>query len=845
MPAPAPARRPKTRYRSHIILSDDDDSSESEEDDGSTHQQSKRTKTTPATSFIVPSCTNPFKDYSNIRVFPFGLLCLVCNVPISHLSDSKFGQHLKLHPVEYEDMKKQHGCIKSGHRHIQSLQKDLCSVPFVPQGEEVTRFKCLFCSKSYALIQGFNKHVSQSAGKCEGSVPVPTIFVKTIVGTFIEKTKGPLSYNAMMQQQQKKRLLNSLTPARNPIQLEQQQVTPFTKNGLCTVTPSSISGHLVQQPQFDIIQQQEFRPTASPNVNLLSSQSTGQQPILRAQVAFSSPLGLSRQCFPGIGSLEISMDTRTTERVLLEYIPENEQVVSYLPFFYSLIGLRCQGESSHFKMTMNNWVLYGSNPPVGEPMIEVALESAEQWLTRRARHETGIMSAHVRATILNFSGTDVSETTQNTTFHFRRQEKLLRPLALRLVAFALRYESSIKCCFFETFGHSGTSLPESAVPWLLTTLLLETTNHSFINTVLSDFCLSLCFQVIGRSQTLKMRTCGPIASDVSAVLFICRAGVLSFLISRYGVRHHEYCMDYALRAKESVSTSNLSSLIRTCREMNKRKPSSRYCTVDPSNGDIFVDTIHIPMDKWSKYIPLMEALCRDCVSVLMVGTEWQRFVNVSILLTLQKWKGDDIKFLSGDKSSTTMQCNPCTAANLLLFDKLSAAMELTFHTLGGGGMRHTEIDKTARSMACWHAGSFYYSSNSEKLFTFRSIVGDPILRKMPPTLARYYMLYLFIANKYGIKGEGIVIRRDGASISSKELFRNIFGLTVIPDETQIRQFVAQVVNVEFGGTNLSVLAANDEESTSLFGHAATTHANNYMTFVKGVLKQCSADSTRR
>jgi hypothetical protein len=86
-----------------------------------------------------------------------------------------------------------HSSLNKAHKHMESIQNELGRVPFIPKGEEVTRKKCSHCGKDYSKEsrRAFRDHITACRGMCDGAVAVPTVFVKTVSGVFVEKPPAP------------------------------------------------------------------------------------------------------------------------------------------------------------------------------------------------------------------------------------------------------------------------------------------------------------------------------------------------------------------------------------------------------------------------------------------------------------------------------------------------------------------------------------------------------------------------------------------------------------------------------------------------------------------------------
>lgn len=189
-------------------------------------------------------------------------------------------------------------------------------------------------------------------------------------------------------------------------------------------------------------------------------------------------------------------------------------------------------------------------------------------------------------------------------------------------------------------------------------------------------------------------------------------------------------------------------------------------------------------------------------------------------------------FESGGLSSSDLQCREPRESVLISLDKLTSIMDISFHILGGGSMRHSELEKTLRSRLSWHAGTIYYSSLSEKTWSSLSMLRDPTCRKIPPPLARVYLIYLVICWQFQLEGEFAIVWRAKPTTCSRKTFRDLFRLTSPPSYRDMRQFSAQISNKEFGDIDWQVVSARGLGATT-FSHDESTHAGSYQAFLEG------------
>lgn len=238
------------RRNTEIHLSSDSSSSDDDDSDFEQQQSNKRVKTTNTPFQVDTTDANfdvPTRDVFIFRVFPYAIYCRPCDKVVSG-SYNVMQLHLsKHHPVEKEDFVLQHKTLVNGVNHLQSVQDELCCIPFLPQGEYVEQWKCLVCGGKYSKEANFRRHIAASNGRCDRSVPVSAAFVKTPIGVLVEKQAAPVSFNVIKQLSRNVRVgltsTNNLTPIQNPVYAPRQHVTPFANVPLLTpgtATPFNI-----------------------------------------------------------------------------------------------------------------------------------------------------------------------------------------------------------------------------------------------------------------------------------------------------------------------------------------------------------------------------------------------------------------------------------------------------------------------------------------------------------------------------------------------------------------------------------------------------------------------------
>lgn len=183
------------------------------------------------------ACTaDPHQDFFNFRLFSYARFCMPCNKLIGGSYQDSQSHMQQAHKPELDRMILHHSSFNKAHKHMESIQSELGRVPFIPKGEEVTRKKCSHCGKDYSKEsrRAFRDHITASRGMCDGAVAVPTVFVKTVSGVFVEKPPAPIPYNLMqanrrpMATKRYPMIQSGSTQPFQPSMDPTQQVTPFS-----------------------------------------------------------------------------------------------------------------------------------------------------------------------------------------------------------------------------------------------------------------------------------------------------------------------------------------------------------------------------------------------------------------------------------------------------------------------------------------------------------------------------------------------------------------------------------------------------------------------------------------
>ena len=127
---------------------------------------------------LSPSSMPPNKkqsvSMSLFQVFPMGLYCLACDLPVGRGIDAVHRHMKAAHPnmlLSIDNFVQYHSKILSAQFHTGLLSEMKARARLPGCLPPMIRLKCSFCEKSYGLQHNFNKHVRVSSGRCTGSRP--------------------------------------------------------------------------------------------------------------------------------------------------------------------------------------------------------------------------------------------------------------------------------------------------------------------------------------------------------------------------------------------------------------------------------------------------------------------------------------------------------------------------------------------------------------------------------------------------------------------------------------------------------------------------------------------------
>jgi hypothetical protein len=213
---------------------------------------------------------------------------------------------------------------------------------------------------------------------------------------------------------------------------------------------------------------------------------------------------------------------------------------------------------------------------------------------------------------------------------------------------------------------------------------------------------------------------------------------------------------------------------------------------------------------------------KKCLTVLADGDWWHTIIDYAHPVYVER------NITTAELS--ILNCESRWKPNIALdeMDRFVALLELSLHGFGGGGARGTELGRPSMFHTVWHNGTLYYGCESIKVFNSTVIKFKEVERKLPPCIARYYLLFRHLVNSHTVHFEldylKMLPKLNGSNVNAANLIKEIFTLPSAPDMTQVRQFWASVLNNTTGG--VSVLTST-EIGAAKMGHTAGTHLKSY------------------
>lgn len=522
-----------------------------------------------------------------------------------------------------------------------------------------------------------------------------------------------------------------------------------------------------------------------------------------------------------------SVPFSSTAEWLERYVPGDEQVNRYLGIFHPLTRY---GDP---ELTMSTYVNWCVDEPAetDEPQLCDLLRLAKTWLFERARGETSLVPANFRAAIMVFDGQSVGDVAVNITYNFRHFESNLQNELYSLLRFAWRRTShpprrNVLAPMKEAY-HLRRLVP-SLIPSILHALFVERVSDFYTHPVLVEYCLARCFRK--RGDVLSMIKCDLTCSQVAATISILRAGICGYLCSSVDGGDR-----FAFQVVSDVRTSRLANVlcpfIRHLKEMHLQKGVKRMKTVSPE-GDIAVQGFEFPKSVWSLLIPNVVKLCHELFSQCLDGNNWEPILDPTLTVSVVILEYERVVFQVNKSVGQVIHSNDVhvnVRAESLHFDRLVSYLRLAFFGFGGGSMRGTEVDKVFLSQATWHRNTFYYTTHSDKQFSFKSQTRHKTVEhKLPSLVARCFLLFRLITNgSDDLDLKLLIPGREGSQHSMNDAVTELFSLPSVPSTTQIRQCFTSISDYLFPDSTWDGVLSATPEVAEMSAHSAGTHRTSY------------------
>ena len=233
-----------------------------------------------------------------------------------------------------------------------------------------------------------------------------------------------------------------------------------------------------------------------------------------------------------------------------------------------------------------------------------------------------------------------------------------------------------------------------------------------------------------------MISCDAVSSLLAKVLSICKAAVCSTICSYTEDALSIHGPDLVHQVRKSPVIHILSPMIRQIREMNNRLPKRRKTTLD-ENGNIIVDQYEFRFNDWSTIVPRTVAMLEAHIRQLVSGIWWERIVDLAspVQITVDSKTGD---LILQDVRAEWKNGNELPMDS---WDSLAAILEMAFHGFGGGAARMAELKDPTMFHCIFTNHTIYYSLSSIKTFNHASRNYKEVERKLPPVIARYFLLF--------------------------------------------------------------------------------------------------------
>jgi hypothetical protein len=518
--------------------------------------------------------------------------------------------------------------------------------------------------------------------------------------------------------------------------------------------------------------------------------------------------------------------------VLAPFVRPDENVRDLTLIYFPILTPGFEGK-------MKEFLSYSTSQSVEDGILLKWIETGREWLGNYAAAHIANVSANVRSRLAEFEQREVDGSSVGTrTFTLRRGIPRLMTELDALLRFFYRYPTTLFDSFKSTELLNATkfSMIESAIiPKILSTAAAEEPNDHGRLPVVCLYCLSRGFTIKGGID-LVMTECGGVASRISSVLHLLRAGVCGYLVTLSVSNASEMLsaqeMDIVNRVQNGRVTNLLAPYVKRLRDMYSRKPPAKSNTVN-GNGDITSGSFTFPHSVWSTIIPRLVEISNACFSEIFVGGSWKLFMEKPISMT--DWVLLEAS-VTHDDTSTWIRDIVVKEDKEPILAKVLSLLELCFLGLGVGAVRHEEVLRLKVLSCRWHNSYLYFWTESFKKGSMKASTTPKLIEhRLSLSLSRVVLLGRRALMSIPGIGASDNLFSDFPGVSMLGLVQEVFDFDCPPQMLNVRHLFTSVGNVIFpensvGGNDGCLVS--DLVLTEKSGHTQGTGRRSYGTWLE-------------
>ena len=525
------------------------------------------------------------------------------------------------------------------------------------------------------------------------------------------------------------------------------------------------------------------------------------------------------------------------EATLTPFANDNEPIKSLAEVFLPLLS------TGVFDAKVRYYLEMMEPPDSPSRGLNILLSAGQDWLTENASREILLIPANIRAVIASFEARDNEGKRNIGSFSMRKKFSATSPELKRLICFLYRSN----CHRFDTIKQQAAqstlqqAIECAIVPKLIHLATMEQCTNVGTFPLIHYFCLARCFFLSG--DQLKMHVADTNASTISTVLHLLRLGLCGVLVTLQSKSWADEALTIAKEMQGGTVINSISPIISRFRYIHSLKPPTIDNHVDFDTGDICCRQHIFKRSIWSTLIPRLVKDARSCFEHLLSGQTWPILLESSTLVQVKDWSTLDILFKNNDTQYDVSTITVLPVTNTLTTDyylhRLQAIIELSFHGLGCGGVRHTEVLAMPLSSTHYYQGHCYFYSQPIKSFSLTKEAASKLVEhKLPLSLTRVFILFRHILVGQSTSTNGLVIPSFPTyKIKMVDLVKHLFDLTQTPDFLHIRHLWTNIHNYLFPKTDFNGILSAADSVSEMSGHSSTTQQNNYGTELKGWREQ--------